>query len=202
MFTRTSSGRRQSGKIARTEDLAASGRLIAAVAHELKNPIQALGNALSLLEKCLRGDALPNRYLKAAQEELGRMKEITSTILSSYRESPPRRAVNIPAVLDSILEFYDHTIKFKRIQSCRRYSSVSPVEASAGEIRQVFTNLVINALEAVPTGGKVVVHAFSSRDWSSPESDGIRVVLGENGPGSRPEPRGTLFEIGSASCRG
>src|SRR5438445_12897474 len=108
------------------------------------------------------------------------MKEITVSILRPYRESPRRRAVNIPAVLDSILEFYDHKIKFKRIQICRRYSSVSPVEASAGEIRQVFTNLVINALEAVPTGGKVVVHAFSSRDWSSPERDGIRVVMGVN----------------------
>ncbi len=194
MFIRTSSARRQSGKTACTEDWAASGRLIAAVAHELKNPIQALGNALFLLEKCLRGDALPNRYLKAAQEELGRMKEITASILSSYRESPPRRAINIPAVLDSILEFYDHKIRFKRIQICRRYSSVSPVETSAGEIQQVFTNLVINALEAVPKGGKVVVHAFSSRDWSSPERDGIRVVIGDNGPGIHPEHRRRLFE--------
>ncbi len=53
MFTRTSSARRQSGKTARTADLVAGGRLIAAVAHELKNPIQALGNALFLLEDCL-----------------------------------------------------------------------------------------------------------------------------------------------------
>src|SRR5205085_1464220 len=63
-----------------------------------------------------------------------------------------------------------------------------------GELRQIFSNLVVNALEAVGEDGRVMIHAYRGRDWGGEGSPGVRISIADNGPGIPPRSRVHLFE--------
>jgi two-component system CheB/CheR fusion protein len=98
--------------------------------------------------------------------------------------------------LDTILDFYRHKIQFKRIAIEKRYTSDGSVKAFPEELRQVFTNLVVNALEALPirAGGRLVIHIFDSRAWTTTQRTGVRVVIADNGSGIQKEHREEIFK--------
>jgi|SRR5579871_4297868 len=109
------------------------------------------------------------------------MLRVTSNVLALHRPPLALTAVNLSEEMDAVIDFYQDKIRFKGIRVEKRYSPGVSIQAAPGEMRQIFSNLLINALEAVAERGKVIVHLFASPDWSGKQ--GIRAVVADNGPG-------------------
>ncbi len=177
-----------------TEKLAATGRLAASIAHEINNPMASVTNLMYLLQHHPTLDEGARQYVKLAQEELERITHIVRQMLGFYREADAPVPVRIGEVVDNVLQLYARKLRNTRIDVERRYASDGTVQAFPGEVRQVFSNLLVNAIEAVGQGGKIVVRVQSGRDWNHPERRGVRVIVADNGPGISEENRRHVFE--------
>lgn len=177
-----------------TEKLAATGRLAASIAHEINNPMASVTNLMYLLQHHPTLDEGARQYVNLAQEELDRITHIVRQMLGFYREADAPVPVSIKEIVDNVLVLYARKLRNTRIEVERRYSYEGTVQAFPGEVRQVFSNLLINAVEAVGQGGRIVVRVQAGRDWSRPERRGVRVTVADNGPGISEEHRSHVFE--------
>jgi two-component system CheB/CheR fusion protein len=194
-IVRDASERKQAEEALRcTEKLAVVGRLAATIAHEIKNPLDSIAGVLHLLRHQGRFDERTQDYLNLAQEESTRIAQIAENTLGFYRESSAPVPVNLCEVLDNVVRLYEQKIRFDDIQIHKRYDYTRDIQAFPGEMRQLFSNLMRNALEAVRQGGKIQLHVFASRDWSTPEKRGVRVVIGDDGMGISVPDRKRIFD--------
>jgi len=177
-----------------SERLAATGRLAASIAHEINNPLEAVTNLLYLLEHNSTLDVSGRQYVRMAEEELGRIVHITRQTLGFYRESASPVPIRISELLENVLELFSRRIHTRCVRVEKRFEAQTEIRGFPGEMRQVFSNLIVNALEAVGEGGEVKLHVFQSREWSRPQRRGVRVVIADNGPGISSEHRGRIFE--------
>jgi two-component system CheB/CheR fusion protein len=181
--------------LVKSEKLAAAGRLAATLAHEINNPLQAVTNLMSLLGKSPRLDANEQTYATMAEEELSRVAHLTQQSLSFYRESIYPVAVNPERVLDNVLNLYDKRLLAKELTLNKQYlSNGTTINSYPGEIRQVFSTLLLNAMEAVPAGGTIAVRTRKSSRWNDSASQGVRIVIADSGIGIPPDNIARLFE--------
>jgi signal transduction histidine kinase len=171
-------------------------RRMASAAHELKNPVEAINSLVYLLQQNSSLDKQARRYVRQLTEELERIRHLINQTLRDYRGSAERVTLPLRKVLDTILAFYGHKIQFKQITVAKRYTCDGLIEAFPEELRQVFTNLVVNALEALPlrAGGRLVIHISNSREWVKSQRTGVRVVIADNGSGIQKEHCEQIFK--------
>jgi PAS domain S-box-containing protein len=178
----------------RTEKLAATGRLAASIAHEINNPLEAITNLLFLLHNfCQLQDPALN-YVVMAEDEARRISEITQQTLRFYRQSTLPARANMGELLDSVLSLFRGRLNSLGIQVERKFDPQMDLFCFAGEVRQVFANLVGNAVDACGGGGRLVVRARRSRDWSAPGRSGVRFTVADTGTGMEPAVRERIFE--------
>jgi len=177
-----------------TERMAAMGRLAATIAHEINNPLESVTNVFYLLSRHSTLDKVSQKYLSVAEEELKRISHIVKQTLGFYRETEHPVPIELPKVLDSVFALYEHRGAKFGIQLSRKYDLDAVVEGYPGELRQIFSNLVVNALEAVGEDGQVMIHAYPSRDWGGSGREGVRISVADNGPGIAANIRAHLFE--------
>lgn len=179
----------------KSEKLAAAGRLAATLAHEINNPLQAISNLITLLAKSPRLDSQDEAYAREAEEELSRVSHLTRQSLSFYRESVLPAPVNVQETVESVLSIFANRIEAKGITLKKRYLSEGPaINSFSGEIRQVVTTLLLNAIEAVPVGGKIAIHVHKSSHWYNPRIRGVRTTIADNGIGISPRNIARIFE--------
>lgn len=166
-----------------TEKLATTGRLAAAIAHEINNPLEGVTNLLYLLENHPSLDATARRYARMAQEEVARVARIARQTLAFYREPAAPVEVDVGEVVNGLLELYEHKLQTRKIALDKRLESPSLITASPGEVRQVLSNLLSNAMDAVPERGGIKVQVFHSRDWRHSWQQGVRINVADNGHG-------------------
>lgn len=188
------SEQRKADAALRTSDrLATTGRLAASLAHEIHNPLDSVGSLLYLIDHLTKDEGI-KQYTALASKELARVTQMTRQMLAFQREANKPVAVQIRSVLDSIWALYERKVSAAGIKLERRVEVDGEILALPGELRQVFANLVGNAIEAVkPRHGVVKVHAYNSRDWSD-HRKGLRVVIADNGPGIPLDLRNKIFE--------
>jgi PAS domain S-box-containing protein len=174
-----------------SERLATTGRLAASIAHEIHNPLDAIGNLLYLLQQNNK-DETAREYISMALQESARVVQMTKQMLSFQREAAKPVQVKIGEVLDSVVALYQRKIDSAGIKLERKIYYEGEFLAQPGEIRQIFANLLGNAIEA-SNRGRIRLHVYPGRDWSSGRQ-GLRVVVADNGPGIPPEVRGKIFE--------
>ena len=176
------------------EKLAATGRLAATIAHEINNPMATLTDIIYLLDVELAGDERARQYVAIAKQEVGRISHITTQMLSLYRESSKPVPVRIPEVVESALALYARKIEARNIHVHVRNGVEGIVQAFPAEMRQAFSNLIVNAVEAAQDNGTVRLHVSHSCDWKNPQSRGVRVAIADDGCGIPPENRRRLFQ--------
>jgi signal transduction histidine kinase len=168
--------------------------LAASIAHEINNPLEAITNLLYLLRRFSRLDDSALNYVTIAEREVRRMSEITQQTLRFYRQSTLPARATMHELLDSVLDMYNVRLSTQAISVERRYEPNLDLYCFAGEVRQVIANLVSNSIDALSTGGRMIVCARRSRDWVHPQREGVRITIADNGIGMTAEVRDRLFE--------
>lgn len=187
--------KRAEAALIQSEKLAASGRLAASLAHEINNPLQAVMNLMTLFGQSAKLDAQDREYATLAGKELGRVVRLIRQSLGLYQEAASPTAMNVEEVLESILNLYVPQMRDKQITVTRQFRLDGTLESYAGDIRQVFSTLLINAIEATPQGGHAVLRAGESLDWrKNPPVSGVRITLADNGPGIPAHDMARIFE--------
>jgi signal transduction histidine kinase len=185
--------KRAEDALRKSEKLAAAGRLAASIAHEINNPLESVTNLLYLLEK---HDALNHEargYAQLAQQEVARVSEMAQRTLRFYRQSTLPADANLAEVLDSVLMVYGGRFAALHIRVETRFSTGVEIFCFAGELRQVFANLIGNALDASSEGGKLIVCVRRSHCWKSGRT-GLRVTVADTGSGMSNSVRRRIFE--------
>ncbi|HWG21282.1 MAG TPA: ATP-binding protein [Terracidiphilus sp.] len=180
-------------KLRETEKLAAMGRVAGIIAHEINNPLAAITNTLYLVRNHPSLDDTARHFADVAEQELQRVSHITRQTLSFYRESKQPIPVNVPELLDDVLELQDRSLKSNRIRLSKRYLSAPVVHGFPVELRQVFLNLVGNAVQAMPSGGTLGVHVREVTDWSR-QRRGTAISILDTGVGIHPDDAKRLFQ--------
>jgi PAS domain S-box-containing protein len=189
------SERKQSEETLRkTEKLAATGRLAASIAHEVNNPLEAITNLLYLLRNFCDLDEPAMRYVTMAEREGRRIAEIAQQTLRFYRQSTQPHRASMEELLDSVMDLYQSRLHTLDIRVERQYDPKMDLFCYAGEVRQVFANLVGNAMDATSPGGKLVVRARRSRSWQYPGVSGVRFTVADTGDGMNQEVQERVFE--------
>jgi PAS domain S-box-containing protein len=181
-------------KLRLTEKLAATGRLAASMAHEINNPLEAVVNLVFL---AANQPGLPEKtrsYLQNADLELARVAHIARQTLGFYRDTTAPILVRPSEVLDEILALYSRKIEYKELKIETRYRRVEAIETLLGDLRQVLSNLIVNAIDASPPCGRILVRASPAWDWERHQQIGIRISIADTGPGIFPELRSRIFE--------
>ena len=186
--------RRQTEQTLRSnERLALAGRLSATIAHEIRNPLDTVSNLVYLLRQEEYPDQATSQYLELAADELARIAQITGQLLTFHREAQVPVEVNLSEVLQSVLVLFAPQIRKAHIDVEQRFEEAPPVRAFPGELRQIFSNLVGNALDAMPNGGKLILHVRESGLVSNPARRGVRVTVVDTGAGIPSGVRKNLF---------
>ena len=122
------------------------------------------------------------------------MSEITQQTLRFYRQSTSPARANMAELLDSVLTLYGARLSTIGIRVERNYDPDMDLFCFAGEVRQVISNLVSNAIDASAAGDRLILCARRSRDWSDPGRKGVRFVVADTGAGMDADVRRRLFE--------
>jgi len=177
----------------RAEKLAAVGRLAATIAHEINNPLEAVTNTLFLARTHAEVTPALRELLLLAEQQVARVASITRQTLGFFRGATERITTSIAAILDDALALYQDKINAKNIRLVKQVRFNGPIHARPGELRQAFSNLVANAIDAVPDGGDLVLRVSRGRDWRS-AMPGVTVTVADSGFGIDPQHRKRIFE--------
>lgn len=176
----------------RTEKLAVAGRLAASIAHEINNPLEAITNCLYLAARTDLSE-LSRSYIELAQNELDRVAQITVQTLRFYRGSARTVATDVHELIETVFALLESRLRGLQIEVVRQFRAGSSVIVQAGEIRQVLANLFGNAMDALPSGGRIVLRTAATREWKSGRN-GIAITVADNGTGMDRATLGRIFE--------
>lgn len=176
-----------------SERLAATGRLAASIAHEINNPLEGITNLLYLIETVPGLNANARQYAETAQKELARVAHITKQTLTFYRESSQPQPMNVKEMIEDLATLYASKLQHKRIVLRQQLEEVE-VRGYRNEIMQVISNLLLNAVDAVPPQSEIWIRCYASHEWSNSRKPGVRIVIADRGPGIPEKAREQLFE--------
>jgi PAS domain S-box-containing protein len=184
--------RKSEDAMRRTEKLAAAGRLAASIAHEINNPLESVTNLIYLLNQDPSLSSASREYLTLAEQELTRVSQIATQTLRFHRQSSRAVSLRVRELLDALCTLYRARFDRLGIVLERRYRDGDTITAFEGELRQLFANLIANALDAMPGGGRLLL-----RTRTAVRADGVRgiqVTVADTGQGITDELRGRIFE--------
>jgi PAS domain S-box-containing protein len=177
----------------RAEKLAAVGRLAASMAHEINNPLEAVTNTLFLARTHPEVTPVLRELLQVAEQELSRVASITRQTLGFFRGASEPATSSVADILEDALALYETKIRARNIRLVKQVRFNGSVHARPRELRQAFSNLVANSLDAVPDGGDLMVRVSRGRDWRT-GMPGITVTVADSGLGIEPQHRKRIFE--------
>jgi two-component system NtrC family sensor kinase len=180
-----------------SEKLAAAGRLSAAIAHEINNPLESITNLMYLIDTSNETTPTIKGYVQEALSELSRLTHIARQSLGFYRELTGAQRFDLNESVEDTLNIYLRRFQAKRIHIERRYSPGKlEILGVKGELRQVISNLLVNAYDALPEEGTIRIETeflrSSSKDLDAYNKAVLRVI--DDGPGIPPETLAHVFE--------
>jgi PAS domain S-box-containing protein len=183
--------KRAEAALVRNEKLSTLGRLAASIAHEINNPLEATTNLLYLARNTAGLPQEAMDYLLLADAELKRVAHITRQSLGFYRESSQPLEVSLPELLDATIDLLHAKIASKNARVERRWSQDVRIQAIPGELRQVFSNLLANSLDAIDAGGTITVRTAKCASRRGPLA---RVSFSDSGCGIDREKHKHIFD--------
>ncbi len=178
--------------IRRADRLASLGTLTAGLAHEIRNPLVAIKTLTQLLPERLEDEEFRNHFLNIAASEVERISHLVNELLDFAKPSSPKLEFeDINSILEGMILLVSTESKKKHIQIERQYASDLPsIKVDREQIKQVFLNILLNAIEATPENGTITV---KTRSFSKPGGEPfLQVEFKDTGCGI---PKESLEEI-------
>jgi PAS domain S-box-containing protein len=173
------------------EKIATTGRMAAAIAHEINNPLASVLNLIFLARQDGLSKQEIQNYLVTAESELERVSHIARQTLGYYRDTGSPSEVHLRDLMENVLTVYRSKILAHNIKLDTRYDDLRKINVRPGEIIQVFSNIVVNAIDAMPRGGKLSISMTQTR---AAERHGMQVVVSDTGHGIQREHLAKVFE--------
>ncbi len=177
-----------------SEKLAVVGRLASSIAHEINNPLESVTNLLYLAERC--DDLTETRtYVQTAERELRRVSVIVNQTLRFHKQSSSPQEISGDQLIDSIVSMFQSRIVNYGIRVEERKRIAPAVRCFEGEIRQVLSNLVSNAIDAMQPlgGGRLLLRSRVGREWNT-ERPGLVITVADTGSGMSTSVATRIFE--------
>jgi two-component system, sporulation sensor kinase E len=180
-------------QLLQSEKLAAVGLMASSIAHEINNPLEAVTNLLYLARIAAVSPAA-KEFLEIADDELKRVAAVVTKTLRFHRQSSKPSPASIDSLIDSALSLYQTRIVQAQIILERRSRASAFINCLDGEIRQVLSNLVGNAVDAMMMqGGRLLVRSRSATHWITGRC-GVLVTVADTGPGISQHNLAKIFE--------
>ena len=178
--------------INRADRLSALGTLAAGIAHEIRNPLVSIQTFFQLAPSRLGDEEFMNSFLKLAEGEVSRIRDLVGELLSYAKStSPTIRSVDVGELVARVSTLLDPHARNRKVDLERNIEDRDfSVEADSDQLTQVMINIVLNAIQAAPEGGRVRVSASRA---DGEQSGLCRVRVEDNGPGVPAELRDSIF---------
>lgn len=180
-------------RLLKLEKIAAAGRLAAAFAHEINNPLSSVTNALYLLKGDQSLDRKTNDVIAIAQSELARVSRIVKQNLSYYRVGAVAKELDFSTLIEQSLQIFDEKFQQAKLQVTKKITPGISITGFGDEIRQAVDNLLFNALDAMPAGGRIAISLHNSRNWRDHNQAGVRLTIADTGSGMSEEQLSEAF---------
>ncbi len=176
-----------------SEKLAAVGRLATSISHEINNPLEAVTNILYLI--AMQEELAPavRGYVEMAQGEVARVSQIATQTLRFHRQAVRPAAVTAEGLVGGVLDLYKRRLANSAIAVEARYASQTSFFCFENDMRQVLNNLIANAIDAMRTGGRLLVRAHEAPDPASGRR-GVRITVADTGHGMGAGTQARVFE--------
>jgi signal transduction histidine kinase len=188
----TTGDRRTEQALRRAEQLAAAGRLAASIAHEINNPLEAVINLLYLVRTAESVDDM-RAYASLAEQEIARVSDITLQTLRFHRSQTSAAPVDLHETIPAVLRLYASRFTSRKVEVKINLRETPSAMLLEGDLRQVLNNLIRNAYDAMPKGGKLHVRLRPARCPITSKL-GLRICVADTGTGFLPKMRKHLFE--------
>jgi two-component system, NtrC family, sensor kinase len=179
-----------------SEKLAATGRLAASIAHEINNPLEAVQNSLYLLSRAVPEGTPERSFLDIATRETQRMSRILRQMLGFYRPTTSMGPTDVNALVVEAEILVAKRLRENGVRIEKELLSTLPlIRASADQLKQVLLNLFLNATEAMPTGGRLIVATQTGGgEMDAHSTDVVRIDVRDTGMGISEEAVARIFE--------
>ncbi|MBI2191503.1 MAG: response regulator [Planctomycetes bacterium] len=176
------------------EKLALIGKLAAIVAHEIRNPLTAINLRLFALRSATGNSPEYDEDFRVISEEIVRLQSVVRNFLEFARTPELNlKPCHVPALVDQVLELLSHRLTEKNIHLVKWYPSVLPaIQADDQQIKQVFINLLLNAVEALESGGEIRILVSSEQEMTGRRM--VVVRFQDTGTGIPEDARHRIFE--------
>ncbi len=185
-------------RLHKAEKMAAAGQLAAAMAHEINNPLAAVTNSLYLLETQTNLDQTARLMVTTAAAELARVSRIVKQSLSYYRVGTAPRDLDLGGIVQESLQIFSEKLRRIGIEVKTSIQGGAAILGFPDELRQVIDNLLLNAMEAMPSGGGLSISVRRSFDWThrrrKGDHKGVRLTIADSGSGISKENSRKIFE--------
>ncbi len=174
----------------RAERLATAGQLASGVAHEIRNPLTAIRSTIQLLAPEFQDDPVRRELIEGVLAEVDRINQIITRLLSFARPAEFHlQPVDLNALLEFSLSLVAAQARLHQVHIIRELGPLPPVPGDEAQLKQLFLNLFLNAIEAMPAGGQLRVEA------ASPETTAfVRVTIADTGCGMTEEVMERIFD--------
>jgi PAS domain S-box-containing protein len=183
--------RRAESALLKSEKLAAVGRLASSIAHEINNPLESVMNLIYLARHSESTEA--NSYLDLADQEIRRVSIIASQTLRFHKQASNPQAVAAADLFSTVMSIYEGRLRNTRVTVEKKFRTSDSVVCFEGDVRQVLNNLVSNALEAMPLGGRLLIRSRTGHNWKTRQR-GLVLTIADNGGGIPAEVRRRIFD--------
>jgi len=177
-----------------SERLAATGRMAHTIAHEINNPLEAITNLVYLLQGSLDKPEVARRYLESTASELARVSRIARQILAFNRESSSPVEISIGELVEDVLALNNRAVVDKNLQIKKKWDASLMIEGFPAQLRQVFSNLVRNAIEASFPNGEIRINISPTSLGHDLSKRAVRVTIADQGIGIPPENMKRIFD--------
>ena len=181
----------QEESLRQSEKLAATGRLAATIAHEINNPLEAVTNLIYLSKTDPTTPAPVQRLLETADNELARVSQIAQQTLGFYRDTTNPVTIDLNELLGAVVDLFGRKLAVKRLQVTLDLDPGLSIVGLQGEIRQVVSNLLVNAIDASPSNGSSI--RIRGRHRHCNGKRGVSVMISDQGSGIPSHVRNRLF---------
>jgi two-component system, NtrC family, sensor kinase len=165
------------------ERLAATGRMAHTIAHEINNPLEAITNLIYILKTCPPGSEAAAGYLASTEEEVNRVSRIARKVLSFHRESAAPIDLLVHELVEDALTQNAHAIAEKQLHVSREWDGTVRIQGYPAQLRQVFSNILRNAIEASMPGKEIRIRVSPSSAQSDRLCPAVRVTIMDHGHG-------------------